>query len=148
MPIDYSKIVSQSEQDMNDCIFCKLASGEIPTNKVYEDNLTFAFLDKHPINPGHILVIPKKHEPDFYKLDDQYYQALMATVKKLSGLVNEKIQPKKVGLIIAGWDMPHAHIHIIPMQDYHDITSKSMLEGKRANPTDKELAEVANILRI
>lgn len=131
---------------MNDCIFCKLASGEIPTNKVYEDDLTFAFLDKHPINKGHILVIPKKHEPDFYKLDDESYQALMATVKKLSALVNEKIQPKKVGLIIAGWDIPHAHIHIVPMQDYHDITSKSMLEGKRANPSYEELAEVANLL--
>lgn len=133
---------------MNGCIFCKLASREIPTNKVYEDELTFAFLDKHPINRGHILVIPKKHEPDFYKLDDESYQALMMTVKKLSSLVNEKIQPKKVGLIIAGWDVPHAHIHIVPMQDYHDITSKSMMEGKRANPSDEELAEVANILKI
>ncbi|MEK7227915.1 MAG: HIT domain-containing protein [Patescibacteria group bacterium] len=129
---------------MNDCIFCKISQGEIPTNKIYEDDSTFAFLDKHPINPGHILVVPKKHEPDFHKLDDASYQALMATVKKLSSLVQDKFNPKKVGLIIAGWDVPHTHVHIVPMHDYNDITSKSMLDGTRANPTDEELKEVAD----
>lgn len=130
-----------------DCIFCKLASGELPTNKVYEDDKVFAFLDKHPINPGHILIIPKTHEADFYRLDDVSYQALMAVVKKLSAVVNEKMHPKKVGLIIAGWDVPHTHVHIVPMQDYHDITSKSLLEGKRASPGDKELKTIADMLR-
>ena len=127
---------------MNECIFCKISQGEIPTNKVYEDEMTFAFLDKHPINPGHILVIPKKHQPDFYKLDDSSYQALMETVKKLSALVQEKIQPQKTGLIIAGWDVPHAHVHIVPMHDYNDITSKSIMEGNRANPTSDELVDI------
>lgn len=133
---------------MDDCIFCKLSTGEIPTNKVCEDEMTFAFLDKHPINPGHILVIPKKHESDFYKLDDTYYLALMSTVKKLSSVVSEKMNPKKVGLIVAGFDVSHTHVHIVPMHDYHDITSKSMLGGKRANPTQEELTEIANILTV
>lgn len=132
---------------MNDCVFCKLASGELPTNKIYEDDKVFAFLDKHPINPGHILVIPKTHEPDFYNLEDGMYQALMAAVKNLSALVNEKMHPKKVGLIIAGWDVPHTHVHVVPMNDYHDITSKSLLEGNRANPSDEELKATADILR-
>jgi len=133
---------------MNDCIFCKLAGGETPTNKIYEDDATFAFLDKHPINPGHILVVPKTHEPDFYNLEDDIYQVLMSTVKKLSKVVDETFNPKKVGLIIAGWDVPHTHVHIIPMQDYNDITSKAMLEGKRANPTSEELVEVAKTLKL
>lgn len=131
---------------MNNCIFCKLSSGEISTNKVYEDEHTFAFLDKHPINPGHILVIPKIHEPDFYNLDDVYYQAVMNTVKKLSKIVNEKMNPKKVGLIVAGWDVPHTHIHVVPMHDYNDITSKSILEGNRSNPTNIELQNVLDQL--
>jgi histidine triad (HIT) family protein len=131
---------------MDDCIFCKLISGEFPTNKVYEDEYTFAFLDVHPINPGHILVIPKIHVADFYNLDDTYYQAVMATVKKLSKVVHEKLNPEKVGLIVAGWDVPHAHIHVVPMHDSSDITSKSILEGTRANPTNEELAGIAQQL--
>lgn len=130
---------------MSDCPFCKIAGSEIPAHKIYEDDHSFAFLDKHPINPGHILVIPKKHEPNFYDLDDVIYGAVMDTVKKLSKLVNDKIHPHKVGLIIAGWDVPHTHVHIVPMHDYHDITSKSMLEGKRSNPSDEELTEIAKL---
>lgn len=131
---------------MENCPFCKISKGELPSHKIYEDEFSFAFLDKHPINPGHILVIPKSHEPNFYNLDDENYQRLMETVKKLSVLVDEKIHPKKVGLIIAGWDVPHTHIHIVPMLDYHDITSKSMLDGKRANPTDEELRQTLTLL--
>lgn len=118
----------------------------MPTNKVFENDRVFAFLDNHPINPGHILVIPKKHEPDFYDLDDENYRELMSAVKKLSLVVREKIHPKKVGLIVAGWDVPHAHIHIVPMNDYHDITSKSFLEGKRVNPTEEEQNDIAKVL--
>lgn len=131
---------------MDDCIFCKIASGGVPSHKIYEDEKTFAFLDKHPINPGHILVVPKKHEPDFYKLDNENYVALMDIVKNLSRIVDDKMQPKKVGLIIAGWDVPHAHVHIVPMHDYHDITSKKMFEGNRANPSDDELLKTKEIL--
>ncbi len=132
---------------MNDCIFCELAQGNVSTNKIYEDDYSFAFLDKHPINPGHILVIPKKHVANFYNLEDTDYQGLMVTVKKLSKLVSKTMKPKKVGLIVAGWDVPHAHVHIVPMHDYHDITSKSMMEGKRANPSDDELKSTAELLK-
>ena len=88
---------------MMNCPFCKILKDEIPTHKIYEDEYALAFLDKHPINPGHILVIPKKHEANFYKLDDDLYCKLMFAVKKLANVVNDLTQPKKVGLIIAGW---------------------------------------------
>jgi histidine triad (HIT) family protein len=132
---------------MNECIFCKIAAGEIPVHKIYEDEKTFVFLDKHPINPGHMLVIPKIHEPDFYKLDHDYYQPLMDTVRFMASNMAHRVEQKKVGLIVAGWDVPHTHVHIVPMKDYNDITSKSLLEGNRANPTDDELAETALRLR-
>lgn len=131
---------------METCIFCKISKGEIPSHKIYEDENIFAFLDAHPINPGHILVVTKKHEPNFYDLDIDTYQKLMEVVKSLSVLVNTKIKPKKVGLIVAGWDVSHTHVHIVPMQDYHDITSKSMLEGQRENPTDEELENTAKLI--
>jgi histidine triad (HIT) family protein len=132
---------------MMNCPFCKILKDEIPTHKIYEDEYVLAFLDKHPINPGHVLVIPKKHEADFYKLDDNLYYKLMFAVKKLADVVNNFTHPKKVGLIIAGWDVQHTHVHIVPMHDYHDITSKSMLEGKRSNPSDEELKKITEGLK-
>jgi len=130
-------------QDPN-CIFCKIIKKEIPAYQIYEDENSFAFLDIHPINPGHIIVIPKVHEPDFYKLGEKNYQALMSVVKKLSENVQNQMQPKKVGLLVAGFDVPHTHVHIIPMHNNDDITSKSKLEGKISNPTEKEFLEVQN----
>ena len=130
-----------------DCLFCQVAHGTHKVHTVYEDDFTVAFLDIHPIREGHVLVIPKKHEPDFYKLDGETYRHLMATVKNMSSLLEATLDPHKVGVIIAGWDVPHAHVHIVPMQDYHDITSKPLLEGRRANPTNEELAKVAQQLR-
>lgn len=131
---------------MENCIFCKIVAGEIPSYKVYEDSRVLAFLDIHPINPGHVLVIPKEHAPDFYIVSEENYTALMAAVKKIGALVQEKMQPKKVGLMAAGWDVPHAHIHVVPMEDYHDITSKRILERNTADPTTEELTRVAERL--
>ena len=71
----------------------------------------------------------------------------MLAVKKLADVVNNYAHPKKVGLIVAGWDVPHTHVHIVPMHDYHDITSKSLLEGKRANPGDEEQEKIAEGLK-
>jgi len=126
---------------MNDCIFCKIVSKEIPAHVVYEDEKVIAFLDRHPINPGHVLVIPRHHEPDFYRLEDSEYLPLMTAVKKIARTIEAGFGPRKVGLIVAGWDVPHTHVHVVPMNDYNDITSKSILEGTRANPTDEELSE-------
>jgi len=127
-----------------DCKFCKVIRGEEKSFKVFENDFAFAFMDKHPINPGHVLVIPKSHETDFYNLDNEIYRGLMGAVKELSATIKEKFNPKKVGLIAAGFDVPHTHVHIVPMHDYHDITSKSLIEGRRANPSDEELTEAAN----
>lgn len=131
----------------NDCGFCKVITGENTAHKVFENDSILAFMDKHPIQPGHLLIIPKEHTPNFYDLEDGLYTQLMLVAKKLSTRVNEVMRPKKVGLIVAGFDVPHTHIHIVPMHDYHDITSKSLIEGNRANPTPDELEVVAQKLR-
>lgn len=129
------------------CPFCSIAKGEISAHKVYEDDFTVAFLDKHPIREGHMLVIPKQHEADFYKLNDSNYAHLMDTIRKMAALVEKTFHPHKVGMIAAGWDVPHAHIHVVPMHDYHDITSKQLLKGERASPSDEELADTLEKLR-
>lgn len=132
---------------MNDCIFCKIIKKEIPAAIVYEDEKTLAFLDIHPIRSGHVLVIPKVHVPIFYDLDKNLYSRVMLVVKKISKAVNEVTKPKRVGLIVAGFDVVHTHIHIIPMQDYNDITSKQIMENRLGNPTNREMEEVASRIK-
>ena len=121
------------------CIFCaiieKAASGFI----VYENPHAVAFLDRHPINVGHLLIVPRHHVEAFYELDEKSFIELMLVVKRLASVIKAIYQPKKVGMLVAGFDVAHAHLHVLPMYDYHDITSKIILEGKRANPTEDEL---------
>ncbi len=129
-----------------DCIFCKIVAHQIPAHTVYEDEKMLVFLDIHPIRPGHMLAVPKLHEPDFYKVPADVFAHMMVVVQELAAKASTVFQPKKVGLIIAGFDVPHTHIHIVPMQEYHDITSKSLLDGERSDPTHDELAAMAKIL--
>jgi len=129
------------------CGFCDIIGGNGKVHKIYEDKWVLAFLDKHPINPGHVLVIPKKHQANFYNLDEYTYSKVMLAVRNISKKISKKIKPKKVGLIIAGWDVPHTHVHIVPMKSYHDITSKSFLEGKRSSPSELKLSKIAMKLK-
>lgn len=99
---------------MKDCIFCKIVSGEIPTEKTYQDERFIAFLDIHPVAPGHTLIIPKAHHQWFYELPDDLYAELFATVKKLSPVLKEKNSADYVKLGIVGTDVPHVHVHLIP----------------------------------
>jgi histidine triad (HIT) family protein len=126
---------------MDDCIFCKITAGKIPAYKIYEDDATLAFLDISPIREGHTLVIPKIHNPDLHHLDDATFDAVMHTSKKVATILEQKLQPKRVGMLVAGWDVPHAHVHVVPMQEYHDLTSKMLLDETRKHPTEEELIQ-------
>lgn len=102
-----------------DCLFCKIITGEIPSEKVYEDERSFAFLDIKPINPGHTLLVPKKHFANIYETPDDVLVGLAPTVKKLSIAVKKAV--KADGVIVsmnnepaAGQVIFHAHIHIVP----------------------------------
>ena len=97
-------------------IFTKIIQGEIPCYKVYEDDKTFAFLDIHPESKGHILVIPKNEVDKIYDLPDEDYQALMATVKKLSTHM-EKVLGARTLWKVVGTDVPHAHVHLMPLDE-------------------------------
>lgn len=129
---------------MEDCIFCNIIAGQAQVHKVYEDADCFAFMDKHPINPGHVLVIPKTHVPDFYDISDDMYTNLFLAVKSISKIVKEVYSPDRVGLVLAGYDVPHAHVHIIPMHHRDDITSRAHEGGNRSNPSPEELSDNAS----
>lgn len=129
------------------CAFCAIAEGAASAFTVYEDAHAVAFLDKHPINAGHLLIIPRCHVASFYKLDEESFIALMLSVRRVASVIEVIYQPKKVGMLAAGFDVAHAHIHVLPMYDYHDITSRATLEGRRANPSEEELRMAAEQIR-
>jgi len=132
---------------MSDCIFCKLARKELPAHAVWESDTMLAFLDLFPIQPGHVLVIPKRHAPDVFQLDEPAYLDLMQTARRVAAAVNAAEKPARMGLLVAGWDVPHAHVHVVPMRDVHDLTSKRLLEGNRAKAADADLARIAAEIR-
>ena len=97
-------------------VFTKIINGEIPCYKIYEDDKTFAFLDIHPETMGHTLVIPKKEVDKIYDLEDEDYEALMSTVKKLSKHMEQKLGTRTLWKVI-GTDVPHAHVHLLPYDE-------------------------------
>ncbi len=104
---------------MEDCIFCKIVKGEIPCHKVYEDDDVLAFLDISPVNPGHTLVIPKRHYADLLELPEVESQRLIARVKKISPAVISGVEAQAFNLNlnngkVSGQEVAHVHWHIVP----------------------------------
>lgn len=109
----------------DDCIFCKIIAGEIPSAKVYEDDDVYAFLDISQVTTGHTLVIPKTHATDIFEIPEDVAAKLFARIPKISNAVKEVYNPKGVNLlnnngIFAGQSVYHLHIHIIPRYDDND----------------------------
>jgi histidine triad (HIT) family protein len=124
-------------------IFSKIINGEIPAYKIYEDELTLAFLDIHPKTPGHTLVVPKKEIDQFQDMPDEDYEAVMRTVKKVALRIKEVLKPNRVGVEIMGMDVPHAHVHVFgfnSMPEYRRIIDMA------AEPDHAQLAEMAKKL--
>lgn len=101
------------------CLFCKIISGEIPAQKVYEDEHTLAFLDIHPINIGHTLIVPKKHFANLYETPDEVISQIAIVAKKLSIAIKDAVQSDGINIemnndSVAGQIIFHTHIHIIP----------------------------------
>ena len=99
---------------MPNSIFTKIIRGEIPAQKIYEDDSTLAFLDIHPIVPGHTLVIPKLEVEFIWDLTDEDYKVLMDTVKKLGAHLRSVLGVPYVGIKVEGTGVPHVHVHLIP----------------------------------
>lgn len=102
-------------------LFTKIVDGEIPSYKVAEDEKYFAFLDIMPVAKGHTLVIPKKEVDYIFDLDDETYNGLFAFAKKTAEALKRAIPCKKVGVMVLGLEVSHAHIHLVPMQTEADL---------------------------
>ncbi len=130
---------------MQDSIFTKIINSEVPCHKVYEDDLTLAFMDIHPVQPGHVLVIPKQQIEFVWDLPDELYQAVMATTKKVALRMREVLPQKYVSERIVGTDVPHAHVQLIPFTEPAELSSTPDMN---AEPDHKSLAEMAKILTL
>ena len=102
-----------------DCIFCKIIRGEIPSFKLYEDDLTYAFMDINPLNDGHALVIPKYHAENIYATPDEWFGPTMSTVRRIASAVNKVVRPEGINLLQANGpgakqSVFHLHMHVIP----------------------------------
>ena len=115
-------------------VFTKIINSEIPYYKIYEDDKTFAFLDINPETKGHTLVVPKNEVDKIYELPDEDYQALMATVKKLSAHMEKVLGARTLWKVI-GTDVPHAHVHLLPFDETWE-------HGKTLKLTPEEFEEI------
>ena len=102
-------------------IFSKIVRGDIPSYKIAEDDHYIAFLDIFPLAVGHVLVIPKNETDSIFDLNDQEYQGLWQFAKKTAIAIEKTIPCKRVGIAVIGLEVPHAHIHLIPLQSVEDI---------------------------
>lgn len=102
-------------------IFTRIVKGEIPSYKIAEDDNFYAFLDINPIAKGHTLVIPKKEIDYLFDLDDDQYAGLQLFAKKVAIAIKKAIPCVKVGVAVLGLEVPHAHIHLVPMQSEKDM---------------------------
>ncbi len=123
-------------------IFTKIVNGEIPAYKVAEDENYFAFLDIFPVAKGHTLVIPKKEVDYLFDLDDETYAGLQIFAKKVAKGLKKAIPCKKVGTLVLGLEVPHAHIHLVPMQNEGDLLNFS--EKKKF--TTEEFQEITKLI--
>lgn len=121
-------------------IFTKIAKGEIPSYKVAENDRFYAFLDINPLAEGHTLVIPKDVEDDYiFNLDPETYEGLWAFARKVAVAMKAAIPCKRIGVAVLGMEVPHTHIHLVPLQ------SEADLDFRKARPevSDSRKAELA-----
>ncbi len=111
-------------------IFSKIIAGEIPSHKVYEDDVVYAFLDIHPVNPGHVLIVPRIEAEQFEDLDEATYLHCMKVAKQIAHKIRQTYDPPRVGMVIAGFDVAHTHIHVFPAYKGEDIPSSQDLEAE------------------
>ena len=124
-------------------IFTKIIKGDIPSYKIYEDDRVIAILTDRPLFEGHTLVIPKKQVDHLWDLDDADYQYLLTTTKKIAQHIREILNPPRVGMVVEGFGVPHAHIHLIPIYHSNDLEHHPELK-----PSSAEFETMANKLKM
>ncbi len=124
-------------------IFSKIVSDDIPAFKVAEDENYVAFLDIFPLAKGHVLVIPKKETDYIFDLDSEEYLGLFSFAKKVAKAMDKIISCERIGVAVIGLEVPHAHIHLVPLHDVSDIN----FERPKLKFPDSEMKEIADLIK-
>lgn len=121
-------------------IFSKIVKGEIPSYKVAEDENYYAFLDINPLQKGHVLVIPKIEDDYIFNLDEKTYEGLMLFARRVAIALKQAIPCKRVGVAVLGMEVPHVHVHLVPMQSEKDM----LFSNPKLQLDDAEMTEIAS----
>ena len=124
-------------------VFSKIIAGDISCHKVAENDKCFAFMDIMPLSKGHVLVVPKIEVDRYFDLDDSTLSELSVFSKMIAKAIEKSIPCKRVGVAVIGLEVPHAHIHLIPLNSVEDIN----FEREKLDLSNDELAEIANKIR-
>lgn len=135
----------------DNCIFCKLASGEIPSNSIYEDDMFRVILDAAPASKGHALIIPKEHYANIYEIDTEVAGEVMKLAKKMASHMTEKLNCDGFNLLqnngeIAGQTVFHFHLHLVPR--YKDMKNDDILRWNHETFTEEEMKEICASLKM
>lgn len=120
-------------------IFSKIIAGEIPSYKVAENDKFYAFLDINPVNWGHTLVVPKRETDYIFDIDDEELGEMMIFAKRVAKALKKVMPCRKVGVTVLGLEVPHAHIHLVPLQQEGDMDFRHKISG----PDPKRMAKIA-----
>lgn len=120
-------------------IFTKIVNGEIPSYKIFENKHFYSFLDISPMTKGHTLVIPKKEVDYLFDIDDAMLSEMIVLSKKIAKAIEKAVECTRVGVMVVGLEVPHAHIHLIPIQNEGDMN----LSNKRIQLTKEEFEKIA-----
>ena len=124
-------------------IFTRIIKGEIPCYKIAEDDRFFAFLDINPITKGHTLVIPKEEKDYIFDLDDKTLSDMMLFSKRIAKAIEKSVSCVRIGIAVIGLEVPHAHIHLIPITQESDMNFKN----PKLKLTPEEMNEIASRIR-
>jgi len=129
------------------CPFCYIHQHPEAAAMIHADDELMAFMDINPIRSGHVLIVSRAHEPEFFNLPERVAARAMTLAHRIAAVQKALFQPLRVGAMIAGGDVPHAHLHLIPMRENTDVTSRPALEGGLQRAPAQQLQQQAAAIR-
>ncbi len=108
---------------VSDCVFCRIVAGGEPCSRVHEDDVSLGFMGIRPVRPGELMIIPKQHVDHFCDLPDDLAAHILVVAQRLSRAIRRTLRPRRVGLVVHGFGVPHAHLLVVPQHEPTDITS-------------------------
>lgn len=124
-------------------IFTRIMNGEIPCHKIAEDDRYFAFLDIMPLAPGHVLVVPKQEIDYIFDIDDDLLSGMLPFAKRIATALEKAVPCERIGISVIGLEVPHAHIHLLPLRTMDDIN----FSRPKMKMTQEELSAIAERIR-